>query len=246
MRRLIHLAFFMYVGFSSAAALTISPEETVSSAAELNPIPGIAYRADAPVISFKDKEGRQVWLTALWDKTRGGIEHMKTFGPLDRPLANLQWIKKQGVLFRYDHRKFAGNFWIVNVYPTESGLLAFVHVENAENSGIDSVTKAYRDGGRSRIGLAWSIDGGESFTYFADVVIPHGDPELLNVQGAPLLVRDGYFYLYFRDDAGNAVARAPVEEVLEGARNLRGTPWLKYLGEQGDSCRRPLGAPPRV
>ena len=226
--------------------MTISPEETVSSAVEYNPAPGIAYQADAPMLSFVDRDGRQVWITALWDKTRGGIEHMETIGPLDHPLERLQWIKTQDILFRYDHQKFSGSFWLVNVFPTAFGLLGIVHVENAENSGIDPVTKAFRNGGRSRIGLAWSTDDGNSYTYFADIIIPQGDPEPFNVQGAPLLVMNGYFYLYYSDIGGVAVARAPVTEVLATARNLAGSPWMKYNGETVGFGATALGGPSTV
>lgn len=232
------LGLFYQLVFADAV---IDPR-TVIEPSEFNREAGIDYQPDSPMVTFR-RGGAQHWLIALWDKTRGGIAHMRTQGSVDHPLAQMEWIKNQSSMFSYDHRKFDGNYWIVNGYQAEDGILAFVHVENAEGSGREKVSGKHLNGGKSRIGLAWSINGGDTFTYLGNIIIPYGDPEPFNIQGAPYLILGGYFYLYFHDIGGLTVARAPVAKVLSAARRGTTSQWMKYDGPQVGFASDGLGGP---
>jgi hypothetical protein len=120
-------------------------------------------------------------------------------------------------------------YWIVNTYQDGEVLLAFVHVEHTD--------LIHNNIGKSEIGLAISKDYGISFRYIGDIISPeHGGP--FNVQGAPYIIKDKYFYVYAKDickpsdsngfGGATIVARSGVEEVLAAARNGRVTKWSKY------------------
>lgn len=172
-------------------------------------------------ISTIGRKGSNYWLLPFWDKAHGGILHAKFSGSLERPLEHLEWIKNKFELFRANAAPLDGNFWIVNTYTATDGVLAFIHVENAGS------------GAKQRIGLAWSRDNGDSFTFLGNIVVPYTDPDTLNVQGVAYIVRDDFFYIYFHDLKGFTAARAPVSEVLEAARHGQTSHWRKYIGLDG-------------
>jgi hypothetical protein len=215
---------------SVAIGETISNPVQVISPEKFESISGVDYQPDAPITTYQ-VNGERRWLVAMWNKAHGGIDHMESTGSVDRPFAKLVGVKPQNVLFQYDHNRFSGSFWIVNTYETDAGLLAFVHVENAEGSQKHT-TRAAPSTGKSRIGLAWSSDGGKSFQFLGHILIPFGDPEPSNIQGLPYIIRGEYFYVYFHDTTGLTVARAPVSEVLEAAKNGEVSGWMKYNGPE--------------
>ena len=159
----------------------------------------------------------------------------KVQGTLDAPFGNVIWNQLTSNVFNVPPILPVADgtrrgYWIVNTYQVQSGILAFVHVE-VPNTRPDG---SY-DTGRSRIGLAWSTDNGDHFTYLGDILSPYTNPSTSNIQGSPYIVKDGYFYTYFTDDvcswweSGNAVARAPVSDVISAAQEGRVTPWNKYF-----------------
>ena len=153
----------------------------------------------------------------------------KFSGTLDKPFETPLWNKPTDQVF-VGSQPIPSNpdgtvpgYWIVSTYQESAGILAFIHVEHP------NLTRDVYDTGRTRIGLAWSADNGEHFAYLGDAIIPNTDPEAgFNIVGAPYLIKDGYFYIYFKDACGNAVARASVSDVITAAKKGKITPWMKY------------------
>lgn len=215
---------------SLAIGESISTPVLAITSKEFDPGNSFDYQPDAPITTFQCN-GESRWLVPMWNKTRGGIDHMELTGSVDKPFAKLIGVKTQSALFQYDHALFSGSFWIVNTYQTSVGILAFVHVENAEGTRRPAKGDAPSTG-KSRIGLSWSSDGGESFQFLGHILIPFGDPEPSNIQGLPYIVINGYFYVYFQDTNGLAVARAPVLDVIEAAKMGKVSGWTKYGGSE--------------
>ncbi len=92
----------------------------------------------------------------------------------------------------------------------------------------------------SAIGLAVSHDAGATFTSLGRIISPNitiDDPRrvaLTEVGGAPFVVHDGMFHIYFRETLASgavlnmSVARAPVAEVLAEALAGRAIEWRKH------------------
>jgi hypothetical protein len=208
---------------------------------------------DAPMSTYT-VQGNHYWITAQWRRDSvGGISHSIHQGALDSPYATTLWTKSTcykptgslycgsaaGYLFTQVVPSDVVELWIVNLYqpqPVDDGeLLAFVHEERAGGTGGTSGNAE----GKTRIGLAWSIDHGNTWKYLGRIISPFGDPVQHNIQGAPYIVKDGYFYVYFTDalpagGLGIAIARASVNDVLTAARagNLGTLLWKKIYNGQ--------------
>ncbi|GLQ45751.1 hypothetical protein GCM10007862_08020 [Dyella lipolytica] len=155
------------------------------------------------------------------------------------------------------------DLWFVNVYQTDTtgtNLLGFIHEEQVGNSGGTSSNQE----GLTRIGLAWSSDGGNDWTYLGRIISPYGDVQPFNIEGAPFIVKDGYFYVYFTDSVtgvpppanncttgypcviteGIGVARASVNDVIAAAQagNVGNNLWQKYYN--GSFSQPGLGGQP--
>jgi hypothetical protein len=116
--------------------------------------------------------------------------------------------------------------------PETGMLLLFYHAER------------YLEGNPSlfhaSLGIAVSEDEGQSFRNLGIILETNASPNAnapccADMGGAPYMIQDGQFYLYFRDrmadlyDIQLAVATAPVAEVVEAARNGTTSPWFKYF-----------------
>jgi hypothetical protein len=153
---------------------------------------------------------------------RFGGDHQKFSGPLSRPGTTLLFEKTAADYFAANPNGADGQWWLTNVFrATDGGLLGFVHVEKSAASD------------RYRLGLAYSTNSGDSWTYLGHIIGQYSDPDGANIAGTPYLVKDGSFYIYFADMSASggiaAVARAPVDEVLAAARQGKTSPWYKYL-----------------
>ncbi len=138
-------------------------------------------------------------------------------GPLGAPAGTLLFAGATAGLFSNPHGA-DGRWWINNVYQHSDGsLLAFNHVEMS-GPQLD----------RFRIGLAYSSDLGTSWTYLGHIITMAGDPPDLNITGAPFLIVDANFYVYYNDVDRPAVARAPVADVIAAAKLGNTSPWFKY------------------
>lgn len=203
---------------------------------------------------------QRYWLSSAW-RHSGGIVHTLHRGGLGNPYGQFVWQKEMcnrtganycgngpGTAFTQVGPSDVTNLWFVNLYqPSGEGneLLAFVHEENVAGSGGTGNRE-----GRTRIGLAWSNDYGNTWNYLGRILSVYGDPEPHNIQGAPYVIKDGYFYVYYVDSLrgavpqcpasephtpgciGMAVARASVADVIAAARagQLNAGLWKKYDG----------------
>lgn len=208
---------------SEAYAQRVAGPEVVALPEQLSQSSSQTFQPDAP-FTVEKKAGTVYWTQALWNKKAGGIHHARIRQTAAGPVT--EWVKSQPELFRGSNVPRDGVLWIVNSYSAEAGTLAFVHVENAEGTGSPGSS------GKSRLGLAWSADKGETYQYLGPIIVPHGDPNPFNVQGAPYIVLDGYFYVYYHDTSGLTVARARVRDVLRAAQRGETTEWLKYAGAE--------------
>ena len=214
----------IYLACTHVFALTISHEVEVSKSSEFIFNSTDDYVLDGTLSIIGDRGGYK-WISPFWDRKRGGIVHLLTKGALEGPMESRVWMKDRSALFENVKPK-EGNLWIANTYIDKAGILAFVHVEAVEGSGHPGSS------GKTRIGIAWSENSGETFKYLGGVIAAYGDPNPHNVQGGIYIIRDGYFYVYFHDIKGITVARASVEEVVVAAKNGKTSSWKKYMGDE--------------
>lgn len=152
-----------------------------------------------------------------------------TLGTLDDPGAAIEndRLKIEGVDSQFSYA--AGG----PVYrDPDSGLvLMFYHAERYLGGSAALFHAA--------IGLAASEDEGQSFQNLGIILENNAAPDVYapccaDMGGATFTVKDGRFLVYFRDkleDASTmqlAVATAPVEEVIQAAKNGTVSPWVKY------------------
>lgn len=228
-----------------AAALPgfeVSSPVIVATPAELTQGQLANSQPDAPLSSYT-VSGTRYWIGSQWNYA-GKITHSLLQGDAEHPFASVAWTKSTcnldaannycvdgpGTAFTRLVPADVRSLWFVGLYqpqPSDGSLLAIIHEENAGEMH------------RHRIGLAWSTDNGNTWTYLGRIISPYGDPDGVNIQGAPYLVKDGFIYVYYTDvgdgtlpsgSNGLAVARANLNDVLAAARaggtgtNL----WHKY------------------
>ena len=211
------------------AAVTLSSPWLAIKPTDINPnhlasfLPGGPYYfIDSPITTFTDAT------TRYWYNSHPQSQSKFT-GTLEIPYRKLIFNKddlnpKQR--FISDPTGARGLFWLVNLYRDPGGLLAFIHIELPPTSSLNYAAA------KGRVGLAWSTDNGDTFTYLGHVIIPENDPHATNVQGVPYLIKEGYFYIYFTEECeahgDHAVARAPVADVIAAAKAGTLSPWKKY------------------
>jgi len=175
----------------------------------------------------------------------------RTVGTFDDPGATVEDSRQviQGLSRDFDYA--AGG----PIYrdPETGMLLMFYHAED-HFGGNGVVFHAF-------IGLAASHDDGETFQDLGLILTTNAEPDVnarccADMGGATFTIRDGIFYLYFRDrmqsgeDIQLAVATAPVDEVVEAALNGATSEWFKYFsggqepGLGGRSSPLEVGNPP--
>lgn len=124
------------------------------------------------------------------------------------------------------------------VDPTSGTMLLFYHEE--VHPGGDELRFW------SAIGLAFSDDEGATFTSLGRIISPNigvDDPNravLTEIGGAPCIVHDGMFLIYFRETLATggalnmSVARASVADVLAAGLDGRLVPWHKFRDGRWD------------
>ncbi|MBE6975568.1 MAG: hypothetical protein E7436_08785 [Ruminococcaceae bacterium] len=121
--------------------------------------------------------------------------------------------------------------WIMSAYKYDDGMLVgFCHREL-----IHHTDPAF--GNSFLIGLAVSHNGGKRWRYIGDIVsnVLNGGSIKANMGGVPLLVRDGYFYIYFNDADHDHVrrisaARMRIDETRECLLQEKLPTVRKYTG----------------
>lgn len=195
---------------------------------------------DAGLYMLTEREGCK-WFTTCPKTPQGQIISV---GPREDPLQFICETGKviEGVPNYRPDRDWAGNHtWIANVYDMREGnVLAFVHCEERVSNRHETNKK---QGVYFRFGLALSRDGGRNWKWLGYIMEPNAtfrdwymNSVNLNIGYANYIIKDGYFYVYYRDnkyqngkfEEGVAVMRAKVDEVANAALSNRVTVWHKY------------------
>jgi hypothetical protein len=123
--------------------------------------------------------------------------------------------------------------WILGMYQRDNGdLLGITHSEVRDYPG-------QREDQVFAIGLGYSTDNGESWTYCGEIVRA-GEPHT-NVGGGAYIILDGYIYVYYNDRdtidriKRPCVARARLKKVLRDASDHRVGKWYKYRDGEWDA-----------
>lgn len=256
----------LFFTFQATAAVTVSAPVISATQSDISGIAPLSSVIDSAAIVFPS--GNK-WLTSHFFH-EGAIKHVLSTGTIEAPYADDVWVKstcqKTGLICEdaqvsgvYAFTSFAPSvqndvvaLWFNDLYfPDENNpdeILAFVHEERVGGSGgiNDRSDPNFNAEGFTRIGLAYSSNGGNDWRYLGRILSSHTDEQPFNINNASYMVKDGMFYVYYRDrgtkDAnpsyngfGIAIARASVSDVLNAARpsgtNLGDTGtnlWHKY------------------
>lgn len=240
MKKSISIFSFIMVIASSTfgQSFTVAKSETVITDQRMRDL-GIR-EMDGGLYMMTEREDCK-WFTTCPKTPQGQVIAV---GPRDNPLEYICETGKkiEGLPNYRTDRDWAGNFsWIANIYDMKNGnVLAFVHCEERV-SARDEADK--KQGVYFRFGLALSRDGGRNWKWLGYIMEPNVtfrewylNNGNLNIGYANYILKDGYFYVYYRDNKFNkgkfvegvAVMRAKVDEVLDAALRNRVTVWHKY------------------
>jgi hypothetical protein len=236
-------------GTPATVAFTVAAPETVMSSARMKDL-GIR-EFDTGIYRIAERE------QSKWFSTCSKVPEGQTLavGTLDEPFA---LVAERGVEFvglpnRRLDRDQPGNFgWFAGIHDLGNGqVLAFIHTEESVVARGDQG----RRGVYFRFGLALSGDGGRHWKWLGYIMEPNasfrdwytGAKGNLNVGYANVIVHDGWFRLYYRDNRvvgdrledGVAVMRARVDDVVRSAQAGRVGVWHKY--HEGDWREPGLG-----
>jgi hypothetical protein len=248
-RRFVAMLFLGAFTFGPfvARAVNVSSPVVVASHADLTQ--GALVNASPDVsISAYPGTGMRYWIATFYRPDSGMFQALFQ-GDNEHPFTSVAWTKPtcnvnsngfcvngSGVAFTQVMTTDTRYLWFAGLYqpqPNDGGMLALIHEEQAGS------------GNPYRIGLAWSTDSGNTWTYLGRIISTNGTPDL-NIQGVAYLVKDGYLYVYYSDadDSGArglSVARANVNDVVSAARigGLGASLWHKYYA--GDFTEAGLG-----
>lgn len=162
----------------------ISEPELVRSDAEFG-----AYTLDGSFVPLKNPDGTYKFInTSFCEKPY----YHKFIGTAEN-------IFEKSEEYEMDYNGYCNaepsGVWIMSAYKYDDGMLVgFCHRELIHRTDPTF-------GNHFLIGLAVSFDGGDSWKYIGDIVsnVLNGGRIFANMGGVPLLVKDGYFYVYFND-----------------------------------------------
>lgn len=162
----------------------ISQPELVKSDAELG-----AFTLDATFVPLRNADGTFCFLNTSFSEKPN----------FHRFVGTPENIFQKDLFYEMDFNGYCcaepSGVWIMSAYKYDDGMLVgFCHREL-----INRTDPAF--GNCFFIGLAVSSDGGKSWKYIGDIAsnVLNGGSLMANMGGAPLLVKDGYFYVYFND-----------------------------------------------
>lgn len=184
------------------------------------------FTFDAPMSPIKEDDGRYSFITV----DLGADKYFHRFvGTADSPLDIHEY-------FEFDYNGHAEfwpcGIWIMSVYKYEDGtLVGFCHREIIHKTDPHFPMTYY-------MGLAVSHDNGKSWKYVGDFASNAANYHVdfhANMGGCPLLVRDGYFYVFFNDFDENrkkriTSARMSVKETYDAVTAGRIPEVFKYSG----------------
>jgi Fibronectin type III domain len=206
--------------------------------------PRAPSQIDGPLANIK----RDANTMYFWTCCANGNNTTMFSGPLNDPFQTRVWEKNQDQMYT-NRSSFPGkpsnmnpgNFWLTSIYRVNATtLLGFIHHEYAAVNGTFGPPFA--------IGLAYSTDTGNTWTYLGDIArnwaycdASQTFPETgCNSGGSFYLVVGPYFYVYYderfgqdltsADVRGIVVMRALVSDVLTAAANGQNVTWMKYSG----------------
>ena len=198
----------------------ISPPELVKSDAQLG-----AFTLDATFVPLKNPDGTYCFLNTSYSEKPNFHRFVGT--PEDFLLKD--------IFYEMDYNGYScaepSGIWIMSAYKYPDGMLVgFCHREL-----ISRTDPGF--GNCFFIGLAVSHDGGASWKYIGDIASNalNGGAIMANMGGVPLLVKDGYFHIYFNDfDATGlhrvTAARMGIEETKACLQEEKLPPVFKYTG----------------
>jgi hypothetical protein len=222
---------------AGATTQALKPPALTTTVTEIGRLPSISW-IDTPLTSVKKGDNDYEWYH-FWN---WGTVMQKSQGTLENPMAQLL-IEKRNQSF-IDMQGFGGGVWIQSLYKCTNGnLLGFCHLERvfAENGEY-----------KGRVGLAYSQNNGDSWTYLGHIVSSYNDWFGFDesISGGPFIVKDQWLYVYFNESANMgpknvkrqlplSVARAKFDDVLANAKDGKVTPFKKYFN--GDWTEDGLG-----
>jgi hypothetical protein len=201
-----------------AVDVTIGPRELIRQRDKM------PFVMDASLPTLRRDEG--TWF--FYHSVDWGKSNEKFSGTVSDPFQTKVWHKSRDAMYDlngwYADIYHAG-LWLTNIYRLDDGsLLGVVHIE------LHYQAPAVNQGEDYAIGVVYSTDGGDRWTYCGEIVRPKNAKA--NVGGTPLLAVGDYFHVYFNEHgpAGRrlAVARARITDVVAAAQNHAVTAWRKY------------------
>jgi len=203
------------------------------ASADQVPIGGSYIDAPHSILKKNDKEFYIQHSKGLLRHPRRLKEGMTTrsSGTLEQPFTSVEWSKYVPDLWDKNGHANQG-LWIMSMYKiSRNELLAFVHTESCYD-----LTKPCNEGEKLfTVGLGYSKDNGESWTFLGDILRPYKYDRPVktpNVGGVGYVIVGDEFQIFFQDynEEGKrraGTARANMKQVIDAARNGKSFEWKK-------------------
>ena len=197
------------------------------------PIGGSYIDAPHSILKKNDKEFYIQHSKGLLRHPRRLKEGMTTrsLGTLENPFTSVEWSKYVPDLWNKNGYPNQG-LWIMSMYKISGNeLLAFVHTESCYD-----LTKECMEGEKLfTIGLGYSKDNGESWTFLGDIVRPYKYDRATkrpNIGGVGYVIVGDEFQIFFQEFDDNekrraGTARANMKQVIDAARKGKSFEWKK-------------------
>jgi len=160
----------------------------------------------------------------------------RSSGTLEHPFTSLEWSKYVPDLWDKNGHPNQG-LWIMSMYKiSDKELLGFVHTESCYD-----LTKPCLEGEKLfTVGLGYSKDNGESWTFLGDILRPYKYDRPVktpNVGGVGYVIVGDEFQIFFQDynEEGTrraGTARANMKQVIDAARKGKSFEWKKLRNGQ--------------
>jgi hypothetical protein len=237
--RIIRAAVMAGAVASMASAQTIS----VGEAELLYTLDEIPIRYDGTISTLRKDGNAMCFFGSFGCRIEPGgsrrSRHWWFSGPPEDPLKTHLQSKAEDAFWDYNgnyQNAAEAGIWILAMHQLENGdLLAVTH---AEYRYPGDQAGQYPAGHRFALGLGYSTDGGNHWTYCGETVRAANDA--VNVGGGAYILREGFMYAYFNDadpvsgKQMSCVVRAPLDEVVNAAARHEVTTWYKYRDGKWD------------